>query len=141
MKNSPEVFLTLRAMEKYGMDFHLDIHGDEALPYNFLIGIEGIPKLTKELTAQFKFLQNRLCELSPDFQKKHGYPLEKPGKANLSIASNYIANHYGIFSTTLEMPFKDNADLPDENQGWSPERCIRLGRAFVDGLWSYAQKF
>ena len=141
MENSPEVFLTLRAMEKYGMDFHLDVHGDEALPYNFLIGIEGIPKLTAKLTKQYEFLQNRLCELSPDFQKKHGYPQEKPGKANLSIASNYIANHYRVFSTTLKMPFKDNADLPDQDQGWSPERCIRLGRTFVDGLWSYAQKF
>jgi len=141
MENSPEVYLTLKAMDKYGMDFHLDVHGDEGLPYNFLIGIEGIPKLTKKLTEQYDYLCDRLVELTPDFQRKHSYPPDKPGQADLSIASNYIANHYGIFSTTLEMPFKDNADLPDEAQGWSPERCIRLGRAFVDGLWSYAQKY
>ena len=29
---------------------------------------------------------------------------------------------------TLEMPFKDNADLPDPAQGWSPERSIQLAR-------------
>ena len=113
MENTPECFLTLKAMNKYGMDFHLDVHGDEETPYNFLIGIEGIPKLTKKLTAQYNFFVERMCEVSPDFQKKHGYPKDKPGKADLSIMSNYISNHYGIFSTTLEMPFKDNNDVPD----------------------------
>jgi hypothetical protein len=27
---------------------------------------------------------------------------------------------------TLEMPYKDNRDLPDPDQAWSPERCKRL---------------
>ena len=141
MENTPECFLTLKVMNRYGMDFHLDVHGDEETPYNFLIGIEGIPKLTKKLTAQYNFFVDRMCEVSPDFQKKHGYPKDKPKKADLSIMSNYISNHYGIFSTTLEMPFKDNNDVPDPEQGWSPERCIRLGRAFLDAMWSYSQKF
>lgn len=139
MENSPEVFLTLAAMNKYGMDFHFDAHGDEALPYNFLIGIEGIPKLTGKMTEQYDFLVDKMVEISPDFQKEKGYPKDAPGKADLSIASNYIANHFGIFSTTLEMPFKDNANLPDLDQGWSPERCIRLGRAFVDGFWALSK--
>ena len=141
LQNTPECYLTLRAMDRCGMDFHFDVHGDEELPYNFLIGIEGIPKLTDELTARFNFLNDIMCDISPDFQKKHHYPLDKPGKADLSIMSNYISNHYGIFSTTLEMPFKDNNDLPDKEQGWSPERCMRLGRAFLDGFYAYSKKF
>lgn len=141
MKKSPEVFLTLKNMAAHGMDFHLDIHGDEALPYNFLIGIEGIPKLTKRQTELYKAFVDTMCDLTPDFQKVKGYPKDKPGKADLSIASNYIANHFGIFSTTLEMPFKDNADLPDPDQGWSPERCMLLGASFVDGLWALTKKY
>ena len=35
---------------------------------------------------------------------------------------------------TLEMPFKDNADLPDEVHGWSPERCRKLGAANLDAM-------
>jgi murein tripeptide amidase MpaA len=31
-------------------------------------------------------------------------------------------------SMTLEMPFKDNHELPDSEQGWSPERCMLLAR-------------
>ena len=35
---------------------------------------------------------------------------------------------------TLEMPFKDNADLPDAEYGWSPERCRKLGAANLDAM-------
>lgn len=139
MEKSPEVYLTLEAMKKEGMDFHLDVHGDEELPYNFLIGIEGIPKLTKKLSNQYNFLVEEMCRVTPDMQKQHNYAKEKPGTADLSIASNWISNEFQVFSTTLEMPFKDNSDLPDEDQGWSPERCINLGRAFVDGLFAYSK--
>jgi murein tripeptide amidase MpaA len=44
-------------------------------------------------------------------------------------------------SYTLEMPFKDNIDLPDTAYGWSSTRCKQLGedvliamRAVVDTL-------
>jgi len=32
------------------------------------------------------------------------------------------------------MPFKDNADLPDEIYGWSPERSKYLAGACLDAL-------
>ena len=35
---------------------------------------------------------------------------------------------------TLEMPFKDNFDLPDEVYGWSPERSKYLAGACLDAL-------
>ena len=35
---------------------------------------------------------------------------------------------------TLEMPFKDNEDLPDPVRGWSPERSALLARACLDAL-------
>jgi murein tripeptide amidase MpaA len=35
---------------------------------------------------------------------------------------------------TLEMPFKDNDDLPDADYGWSPERSQLLGRSCLDAL-------
>jgi murein tripeptide amidase MpaA len=35
---------------------------------------------------------------------------------------------------TLEMPFKDNFDLPDAIYGWSPERSKHLARACLDSL-------
>jgi murein tripeptide amidase MpaA len=35
---------------------------------------------------------------------------------------------------TLEMPFKDNFDLPDEVYGWSPQRSKYLAYACLDAL-------
>jgi len=37
-------------------------------------------------------------------------------------------------SMTLEMPFKDNFDLPDEVYGWSTERSKYLAGACLDAL-------
>jgi hypothetical protein len=34
------------------------------------------------------------------------------------------------------MPFKDNADLPDEEAGWSAERSRKLGAAMLESLLS-----
>ena len=35
---------------------------------------------------------------------------------------------------TLEMPYKDLADFPEPEQGWSPERCKLLGRECMAAL-------
>ena len=35
---------------------------------------------------------------------------------------------------TLEMPFKDNEELPDPVHGWSPDRCRHLAGACIDAL-------
>ncbi|NVJ69208.1 MAG: carboxypeptidase family protein [Alphaproteobacteria bacterium] len=134
MERSPEVYLVREKMAETGCDFHLDVHGDEALPYNFVAGFEGIPSLKDKQMALIQMFQNILAKLSPDFQTKHGYDEDEPGKADLSICTNYVAETHGCLAMTLEMPFKDNADLPDPDFGWSPERCRHLGRACMDTL-------
>ena len=35
---------------------------------------------------------------------------------------------------TLEMPFKDAIDTPDAEQGWSPERCMKLADSCLYAL-------
>ena len=54
MERSPEVYLVREKMEQTGMDFCLDVHGDEALPYNFIAGSEGIPDWNDERQADRK---------------------------------------------------------------------------------------
>ena len=134
LDKSPEVFLVRQKMHATGVDFCLDVHGDEALPYNFLAGMMGIPSLSdkqKELQTAF---DQALLGASPDFQTEHGYPAAKPGKGNLTMCANYVAETFGCLSLTLEMPFKDNADRPDAEFGWSPARCQAFGAAHVDAI-------
>jgi murein tripeptide amidase MpaA len=121
-------------MHETGVDFHLDVHGDEALPYNFIAGFEGIPSLTEQQTNLYNTYQDTLCKISPDFQKEKGYPTDKPGEANLGMCTNYMAETFGCLAMTLEMPFKDNANLPDDEFGWSPERSKYLAKACLDTL-------
>lgn len=37
-------------------------------------------------------------------------------------------------------PFKDNANLPDPEQGWSPERSQRLGAALLQAILEVAPR-
>jgi murein tripeptide amidase MpaA len=133
-ERSPEVLVVRDAMDRTGVDFCLDVHGDEALPYNFISAAEGIPGWSprlSELTERFK----EAYEISnPDFQRVHGYPLDAPGEGNLTMASNQISQRYDCLAMTLEMPFKDNADAPDPEQGWSPARSRQLGRSVLEAI-------
>ena len=134
LERSPEVFLVRQAMEHIGVDFCLDVHGDETIPYNFLIGTPGIPSLSEaQKTLHVRFAE-ALRRASPDFQSAHGYPAARPGGANMTMCSNYVAERFGCLALTLEQPFKDNADAPDERGGWSPARCRKLGAAALDAL-------
>ncbi len=125
---SPEVFHVRAAMDTTGVDFAMDIHGDEAIPYVFMAGFDGIPSWTQRQGDLYKRFGSELAARTPDFQTKHGYPTAGPGKANLSMSTNQLAERFGAVAMTLEMPFKDNADAPDPLRGWSPERSRQLAR-------------
>ncbi|MDP6934211.1 MAG: hypothetical protein QGG40_14900, partial [Myxococcota bacterium] len=51
-----------------------------------------------------------------------------------TMCSNQVSQRFDCLAMTLEMPFKDNADAPDEREGWSPERCRQLGRSVLEAL-------
>ena len=127
MEKSPEVFLVRERMQQTGGDIFLDIHGDEALPYNFVAGCEGVPNFSEKILKQQNLFKSAYQHISPDFQTKFGYPIAEDGKADLRIATNWLGNHFKTLSFTLEMPFKDNDNLPNPLSGWSPERSMQLG--------------
>ena len=115
-------------------DLCLDVHGDEALPYNFIAGAEGIPGYSEKQAKDLADFLAAYTRASPDFQTEIGYPKTKAGKANLSMCTNYTAHEFKCLAMTLEMPFKDNANLPDIEQGWSPNRCMKLGESVLDAM-------
>ena len=136
IENSPEVYYVKKKMREIGMDFNLDVHGDEGLPFNFISGIEGIPSWNEKLSnLTDKFINNWMV-INPDMQHVHGYPKNEPGKANLNICSKNLGEEFKCLSQTLEMPFKQNDNIPDNDLGWSPERSIKLGESLVPVLLS-----
>jgi len=138
-ERSPEVLAIRGAMDETGVDFCMDVHGDEAIPAVFLAGFEGIPSLTPEQAVGYRSYVATLDRRTPDFQTRLGYPVAPPGRANLTMATNQIAERYGAVAMTLEMPFKDNNDLPCPDQGWSAERSDLLGRDCMAALAEWVQ--
>lgn len=133
-EKSPEVLAIRGAMDTTGVHFAMDVHGDEAIPAVFLAGFEGIPSWTPALGQGFERYKAMLERRTPDFQTSKGYSTASAGKANLSMSTNQLAERFGAVAMTLEMPFKDNADLPDPAQGWSPERSKLLARDCLAAL-------
>jgi murein tripeptide amidase MpaA len=130
----PEVFHVLREMDASGVDFCLDVHGDEGLPYNFVAGAEGIPGWTDEMAATQKRFLDVYEAVNGDFQQVYGYPVTKPGKANLTMATNQTAHRFNCLSMTLEQPFKDAANAPQPEVGWSPDRAMALGASVLEPI-------
>ncbi len=126
-ERSPEVQCVLARMDETGVDVAMDVHGDEAIAANFIAGFEGIPSWTDALGAKFTAFGERLAAHTPDFQTELGYAKSAPGKANLSMSTNQLAERFGAVSITLEMPFKDHDPNPDAREGWSPARSKALG--------------
>ena len=133
-ERSPEVLCVRNAMDESGVDWAMDVHGDEAIPAVFLAGFEGIASPKPGQMEKYKAYQAALAANTPDFQTALGYPESAPGQANLSMSTTQLAERFGAVSMTLEMPFKDNRDLPDPQRGWSPERSKLLAHACLETL-------
>lgn len=140
MENSPEVFLVRERMLETGVDMFLDIHGDEAIPYNFVAGSEGIPSYDERLAGLEAAFKQALFVATPEFQDQHGYDKDEPGKANLTVGSNWVGEQFKCLSYTIEMPFKDNNEYPDPLYGWSPERSVKFGQDVLTATLAVTDK-
>jgi hypothetical protein len=127
------VLHTLAALHSTGVDLFIDVHGDEALPFSFTAGAEGLgvwgPR-QEALHGAFLAAYNRA---NPDMQAQFGYDPEPPLGGNPTICSNHVAQAFDALAVTLEMPFKDCASNPQPApRGWDGRRCAMLGASFVD---------
>ena len=138
---SPEVLAVRNAIHALGCDLFFDIHGDEALPYVFVAGSEMLPGFTEKQAQEQKAFIECFKQASPDFQDVYGYEASKYQMDALKLASKYVGNEFGCLSLTLEMPFKDNANLPDERVGWNGERSAALGASMLQAILRHLQAF
>ncbi|HAW91721.1 TPA: hypothetical protein DCX24_02400 [Candidatus Azambacteria bacterium] len=140
LEHSPEVYLVRQKMLETGLDMFLDIHGDENLPYNFVAGAEGAPSYNDQMQQLEQDFKTALLTVTPEFQVKYGYDKDAPGQANLTVATAWVAEQFKCLAYTVEMPFKDNADLPDEAFGWSDIRSMKLGQDSLSAILQVVDK-
>jgi murein tripeptide amidase MpaA len=134
LENSPEVFVVKNKIHEVGCDLFLDIHGDEALPYVFVAGCEMLEDFSAQQAVEQQIFIEQFKQVSPDFQTEHGYAAGKYQESVLQLASKYIGHTFKCVSLTLEMPFKDNANLPNAQVGWNGKRSADLGRAILQPI-------
>lgn len=139
-EKSPEVLYVREKMESIGVDLYLDIHGDEALPVNFIAGQEGAPDLSQEILDQENQFKHDLRRVNPDFQIERGYEPGKFGPETFTIAGFWVGDTFKCPSMTLEMPFKDHDERPDPVFGWSPERSKKLGASILNPIAEWVHR-
>lgn len=151
MEASPEVIQILEAMQSTGVDFLLDIHGDEGLPFAVMCCAPAWTERLKRLQLDF---YTRLAKINPDFSYEGSLPHLLPTLhganseencgdrmdrmatqgANLSLCSTQVGYRFDCLAMTLEQLYKDVQGNPDEKSGYSPARAKRMGRDIVSVL-------
>lgn len=140
VERSPEVYYVREKMLETGVDLFLDIHGDETIPFVFVAGTEGVPSYNGRIAELETLFKNAFAAASPDFQDEHGYEKDAPGQADMTMATAWVGEQFKCLAYTLEMPFKDNHNLPDDDFGWNGQRSLRLGEAVLSAILSVLPK-
>jgi murein tripeptide amidase MpaA len=137
LQRSPEVYHVLRKMDETGVDFFLDVHGDEELPYNFLSGANCVPNWGKRLESLHGAFCAAYTRANRDMQQKIGYPpADDPEEVLkfMNVATNQVSSRFDCLGLTLEMPFKDCRTNSDPDRGWNPQRSRQLGASVLSPL-------
>ncbi|MDP2713411.1 M14-type cytosolic carboxypeptidase [Rheinheimera sp.] len=140
LDKSPEVYLVRQKMLETGVDLFLDMHGDENLPYNFVAGSEGVPSYNERIQQLETLFKQTLLAVTPEFQTEFGYELDAPGQANMTVATAWVGEQFNCLAYTVEMPFKDNANLADDAYGWSDIRSMKLGQDMLPAVLAVVDK-
>ncbi|RTE87204.1 MULTISPECIES: M14-type cytosolic carboxypeptidase [Gammaproteobacteria] len=135
LEKSPEVFHVLNKMKEVGVDMYLDVHGDEAIPHNFVAGCEGIPSYDERHASLEELFKAAFAAATPEFQDEVGYDKDAPGEANMTVACAAVGELFKCLSYTIEMPFKDNDGVPNLHTGWNDIRSKQFGRDALKAVY------
>ncbi len=80
LERSPEVVHIRARMEATGVDFCLDVHGDEELRCVFLGGPLEIPSRSERLAGLFRDFELSWAAATPEYELGHPYPGGAPAR-------------------------------------------------------------
>jgi len=138
----PEVYYVQEKMVQTGVDLLLDIHGDEEIPYNFIMPAKGSCSMaTKANQFKSNFLavtKEFQTEVDYDtFHKKQSSCCGTTCGSKQTMASQYASNTFGCLALVVEMPFIDHNTQPNSITGWSAERSANLGADILKPIYQF----
>ncbi len=134
LDKSPEVYFVRQKMLETGVSMFFDIHGDEALPYVFTAGCTDNPSYSEKQRTLTELFEKAFVLINPDYQTEFGYEKGHFTSDTPTLGTNWVGNQFDCLALTLEMPFKDNANLPDLNHGWNGYRSFILGESLLTAI-------
>ena len=135
----PEVYLVKQAMQRIGVDAFIDIHGDESLPYNFMLAETKHPFADR--------LKQALAEVDSNFQTEYDYSNVAVGcgasscgtSCGQQAATSFVQQQFGVASMLLEASFKP-LQQAGQTLVWDHNSAIKLGRSLALVLCDFAQR-
>ncbi|MCY3906527.1 MAG: M14-type cytosolic carboxypeptidase [Anaerolineaceae bacterium] len=125
---SPEVAAIKRAVEHDGVDYFIDIHGDETRPYIWVV--PSAVHLDPAAARKALHFVLELARLQPELQPPPvGIEGEDAAEAGMSV--NFIATTFGCPAWTLELPFPE---VPGFGDSLLADGCMRFGRSCIEAL-------
>lgn len=137
---SPEVLVVREQMLTTGVDMFFDIHGDESLPYIFTSGCADNKSFSAKQQRYENLFETIFKQVNPDYQTEIGYPKNHFSLESPTIATKWVGNQFDCLAYTLEMPFKDNANLPNKQTGWNGYRSSLLGASLLTAIHQFNQQ-
>ena len=126
--NNPEVDAVKRTIEHNGVDFFIDLHGDETRPYIWIVppGVHLDPGAARQVLH----FELELARLHPELQPPP-VGIEGVDAAEAGMSVNYIATTYGCPAWTPELPFPE---VPGMGDSLLADGCMRFGRSCLEAL-------
>ncbi|MBL8696767.1 MAG: hypothetical protein JNK67_00255 [Alphaproteobacteria bacterium] len=131
---APAVHVVRAAMDASSVDFSLDVHGDEELPYTFIANVDHVVPIPPEIDAVRAIFKDGMQREDPDSRPNGGYFRPHTKAEPLSFCSPRVMKRYGAPALTIELPYKRVQRADGSRVEYGPEGCARNGRAAAIAL-------
>ncbi len=130
--NAQEVIAVRELIGTTGVDFFLDVHGDEEHPFIWLVGPHpaNVTLDSDRIQKQFEaMLAEKYAEVRPRPET-----IPAPNRPDSGMAVDYIAPTFRCPALIIELPFKETVSASGERDSLLAAGCMGFGSACVEAL-------
>jgi murein tripeptide amidase MpaA len=130
--DAPEVIAVRQLIGETGVDFFLDVHGDEERPFIWLVGphpTNVTPESDQAQRAFERMLAEKYVELQP---RPETTPAPSHPDSGMSV--DYIGANFHCPALIIELPFKETISASGQRDSLLAAGCMDFGRSCVAAL-------
>jgi hypothetical protein len=130
--NAPEVIAARNLIGTTGVDFFLDVHGDEERPFIWLVGPHP-SNVTPDVDRMQKQFEAMLAEKYAEVRPRPDTILAL-SRPDSGMSVDYVASVFHCPALIIELPFKKTVSSAGEQDSLLAAGCIEFGRSSVEVL-------